>query len=148
MGKLFLKERFAVKGNLRIDENLKEKRIRVDQLLVGPGGKVMSVITATNVVIEGIVIGNITASTRILLLSTAGSSATSEILKLIIQDGVSARGQMHISRMELDNTRDYIENFTRGEHPVTGSRKKIFITSYLLFFDFIPGASFCRGFSF
>ncbi len=110
----FFEGRFAVKGNLRIDGKFEGKALRVDQLQVGPGGKVMSDITATNVVIEGIVIGNITASTRILLLSTARVLGNIRTPELIIQDGVVLEGKCTISRMELDNTRDYIEKLYKG----------------------------------
>ncbi len=101
--------RFAVKGNLRIDGRFEGTALRVDQLQVGPEGKVKADITATNVVVEGIVIGNITATTRILLLSTARVLGDLRTPELIIQDGVVLEGKCTISRMELDSTKDYIE---------------------------------------
>ena len=107
--KSFFEGRFAVKGNLRIDGRFEGKVLRVDQLQVGPEGKVKSDITATNVVVEGIVIGNITASTRILLLSTARVLGDIRTPELIIQDGVVLEGKCTISRMEHDNTKDFIE---------------------------------------
>ena len=107
--KSFFEGRFAVKGNLRIDGRFEGKVLRVDQLQVGPEGKVKSDITATNVVVEGIVIGNITASTRILLLSTARVLGNIRTPELIIQDGVVLEGKCTISRMEHDNTKDFIE---------------------------------------
>ena len=101
--------RFAVKGNLRIDGRFEGTALRVDQLQVGPEGKVKADIKATNVVVEGIVIGNITATTRILLLSTARVLGDLRTPELIIQDGVVLEGKCTISRMELDSTKDYIE---------------------------------------
>jgi cytoskeletal protein CcmA (bactofilin family) len=101
--------RFAVKGNLRIDGRFEGTALRVDQLQVGPEGKVKADVTASNVVVEGIVIGNITASTRILLLSTARVLGDIRTPELIIQDGVVLEGKCTISRMELDSTKDYIE---------------------------------------
>lgn len=41
-----------------------------------------------------------------------------------------------------------MKSFTRGEHPVTGSRKKIFITSYLLFLILSPAHLFAGDFLF
>jgi cytoskeletal protein CcmA (bactofilin family) len=107
--KSFFEGRFAVKGNLRIDGRFEGNVLRVDQLQVGPEGKVKSDIAATNVVVEGIVIGNITASTRILLLSTARVLGDIRTPELIIQDGVVLEGKCTISRMEHDNTKDFIE---------------------------------------
>ena len=101
--------RFAVRGNLRIDGRFEGKSLRVEQLQVGPEGRVKSDIKASNVVVEGIVIGNITASTRILLLSTARVLGDIRTPELIIQDGVVLEGRCTISRLELDNTREYIE---------------------------------------
>ncbi len=106
--------RFAVKGNLRIDGKFEGTVLRVDQLQVGPEGKVKADIKATNVVVEGIVIGNITASTRILLLSTARVLGDVRTPELIIQDGVVLEGKCTISRLELDNTKDYIEKLYKG----------------------------------
>ena len=101
--------KFAVKGNLRIDGKFEGKALRVDQLQVGPEGRVRTDIQASNVVIEGTVIGNITASTRILLLSTARVLGNIRTPELIIQDGVVLEGKCTISRLELENTKDYIE---------------------------------------
>ncbi len=106
----FFEGRFAVKGNLRIDGKFEGSVLKVDQLQVGPEGQVKSDINATNVVVEGIVIGNITASTRILLLSTARVLGNLRTPELIIQDGVVLEGKCTISRMEFDNTKDYIED--------------------------------------
>ena len=101
--------KFAVKGNLRIDGKFEGKALRVDQLQVGPEGRVRTDIQASNVVIEGTVIGNITASTRILLLSTARVLGNIRTPERIIQDGVVLEGKCTISRLELENTKDYIE---------------------------------------
>ena len=63
--------RFMVQGNLRIDGTFEGKTLVVDQLQIGEKAKVKTDINATSVVVEGLVIGNVTASRRILLLSTA-----------------------------------------------------------------------------
>lgn len=105
----FFEGRFAVKGNLRVDGKFEGKVLSVDQLLVGPFGRVKADVIATNVVVEGIVIGNVTASTRILLLSTARVLGDIRTPELIIQEGVALEGKCTISRMELDNTKEYIE---------------------------------------
>ena len=102
--------RFAVRGNLRIDGKFEGESLSVEHLQVGPKAKVKTALQATSAVIEGIVIGNVTASARILLLSTArvlGNITTPEI---IIQDGVVLEGLCTISHMQLENTRTYIES--------------------------------------
>ena len=66
-------------------------------------------ITATSVVVEGIIIGNITASRRILLLSTARVLGDIKTPELIIQDGVILEGRCTISHVQIENTPQYIE---------------------------------------
>ncbi len=108
-GKSSFEGRFAVKGNLRIDGTFEGTVLQVDQLQIGPEGRVKSDISASSVVVEGIVIGNITASIRILLLSTARVLGNIKTPELIIQDGVVLEGKCTINRSGLDNTRSYIE---------------------------------------
>lgn len=102
--------KFAVRGNLRIDGKFEGESLLVDHLQIGAKGKVKSNVSATSVVIEGVVIGNITASTRILLLSTARVLGNIKTPELIIQDGVVLEGMCTISHFELDNTKSYIES--------------------------------------
>jgi cytoskeletal protein CcmA (bactofilin family) len=82
----------------------------VDQLQIGPKGRVKTDITATSVVVEGIVIGAIAASRRILLLSTARVLGDLKTPELIIQDGVVLEGTCTISHIEMENTREYIQS--------------------------------------
>ncbi|TFG59608.1 MAG: polymer-forming cytoskeletal protein [Spirochaetales bacterium] len=101
--------RFAIKGNLRIDGKFEGESLSVEHLQVGPKARVKSNINSTSSVIEGVVIGNITARTRILLLSTARVLGHIKTPEIIIQDGVVLEGQCTINRMELENTKAYIE---------------------------------------
>ena len=82
----------------------------VDQLQVGASAKVKTNIHATSIVVEGIIIGNITASKRILLLSSARVLGDIKTPELIIQDGVVLEGKCTISHVEIENTKTYIEN--------------------------------------
>ena len=102
--------RFLVKGNMRIDGAFEGKILLVDQLQIGPKARVKTHISATSVVVEGIVIGNISATRRILLLSTARVLGDLKTLELIIQDGVVLEGRCTISHVQIDNTRSYIES--------------------------------------
>ena len=84
----FFQGRYAVRGNLRIDGQFEGESLMVDQLVIGATGRVKTNIVATSVVVEGIVLGNIEASGRILLLSTARVPGDLTTPELIIQAGV------------------------------------------------------------
>ena len=102
--------RFSVRGSLRIDGTFEGQALQVDQLQIGPKGRVKSNIFATSVVVEGIVIGTIAASRRILLLSSARVLGDLKTPELIIQDGVVLEGKCTISHTQIDNTQAYIES--------------------------------------
>jgi cytoskeletal protein CcmA (bactofilin family) len=102
--------RFAVRGNLRVDGTFEGQALVVDQLAIGPKGRVRANISATSVVVEGIIIGNITAARRVLLLSTARVLGDLKTPELIIQDGVVLEGRCTISHVQLDNAHQYIES--------------------------------------
>jgi cytoskeletal protein CcmA (bactofilin family) len=105
----FFEGMFAVKGSLQIDGRFEGKALMVDQLQIGPKARVKTSIAATSVVVEGVVVGNIAASRRILLLSTARVLGDLKTPELIIQDGVVLEGKCTISHFQIDNTRHYIE---------------------------------------
>ena len=108
---------FAVKGSLRIDGRFEGDILLVDQLQIGPTAKVKTSISATSVVVEGIVVGNIAAARRILLLSTARVLGNIKTPELIIQDGVVLEGRCTISHVKIENTRQHIEALYDGKEP-------------------------------
>lgn len=111
----FFEGKYAVRGSLRIDGRFEGDSLLVDQLMIGPRAKVKTNIHSTSVVVEGIVIGNISATSRILLLSTARVLGHIKTPELIIQDGVILEGKCTISHHDLKDTRQYIEElFSRG----------------------------------
>jgi len=112
----FFEGRYAVKGSLRIDGKFEGESLLVDQLLVGAKGRVKTDILATNVVVEGIVIGNISASRRILLLSTARVLGDIKTPELIIQDGVVLEGKCTISHIQINDPKIYIESLYNKTH--------------------------------
>jgi len=105
----FFEGRFAVNGNLRIDGKFEGKTLNVDQLEIGPKAKVRTEIYSSSVIVKGIVIGNINASRRILLLSTARVLGDIRTPELIIQDGVILEGKCTISHAKIENTKEYLE---------------------------------------
>lgn len=113
----FFEGKFAVKGSLRIDGKFEGQALLVDQLQVGASAKVKTNIHATSIVVEGIIIGNITASKRILLLSSARVLGDIKTPELIIQDGVVLEGKCTISHVEIENTKTYIENLYNKDTP-------------------------------
>lgn len=113
----FFEGKFAVKGSLRIDGKFEGQALLVDQLQVGAEAKVKTNIHATSIVVEGIIIGNITASRRILLLSRARVLGDIKTPELIIQDGVVLEGKCTISHIEIENTKTYIENLYNKDKP-------------------------------
>ena len=102
--------RFMVRGNLRIDGIFEGSTLVVDQLQIGEKAKVKTNINASSVVVEGLVIGNITANRRILLLSSARVLGDLKTPELIIQDGVVLEGRCTISHIRIQDTRAYIES--------------------------------------
>ena len=102
--------RFAIRGSLRVDGTFEGQALVVDQLAIGPKGRVRAAITATSVVVEGVIIGDIVASRRILLLATARVLGDLKTPELIIQDGVVLEGKCTISHVQIENTQQYIES--------------------------------------
>lgn len=102
--------RFLVKGSMRIDGCFEGKALMVDQLAIGAKGRVKTDIIATSVVVEGIVVGNIDASRRVLLLSTARVLGDLRTPELIIQEGVILEGRCTIGRPQAGGTREHIES--------------------------------------
>jgi cytoskeletal protein CcmA (bactofilin family) len=105
----FFEGKFAIRGSLRIDGRFEGQSLLVDQLQIGPKGRVKTNIIATSVVVEGVIIGTIAASRRILLLSTARVLGDIKTPELIIQDGVILEGRCTISHVQIENTPQYIE---------------------------------------
>ena len=105
----FFEGRFAVKGSLKIEGKFEGETLLIDQLHIGSKAKVKSNIQATSVVVEGTVIGNISAERRILLLPTARVLGSIKTPELLIQNGVVLEGKCTISSMKIENTREYIE---------------------------------------
>ncbi|MCK4908075.1 MAG: polymer-forming cytoskeletal protein [Spirochaetes bacterium] len=108
--KSFFEGRFMVRGSLRIDGKFEGDLLDIDQLFVGPKGRIKSSIKAVNVVVEGVIVGNIKASTRVLLLPTARILGDIHTPELIIQNGVILEGRCIISNDLNQSAKSLIEN--------------------------------------
>lgn len=102
--------RFLINGSLRIDGRFEGKYLQADQLYIGPTGKIKTNINAVSVIIEGLVIGNINASNRVLLMPTAKIYGDIKTPELIIQNGVILEGRCTISNDLKSSAKDLIES--------------------------------------
>jgi cytoskeletal protein CcmA (bactofilin family) len=102
--------RFLINGSLRIDGRFEGKYLQADQLYIGPTGKIKTNINAVSVIVEGLVIGNINASSRVLLMPTSKIYGDIKTPELIIQNGVILEGRCTISNDLKSSARDLIES--------------------------------------
>lgn len=106
--------RCAVQGNLRIDGRFVGPMLQVEQLYVGATGRVKTAIVASVVVVEGIVVGDIVASNRVLLLASARVLGDLTAPELIVQDGVILDGSCSIGPVRGDDARRLIRDLYEG----------------------------------
>ncbi|MGB4267752.1 MAG: polymer-forming cytoskeletal protein [Spirochaetota bacterium] len=102
--------KFLINGSLRIDGRFEGKYLQADQLYIGPNGKVKTNINAVSVIIEGLVIGNINATNRVLLMPTAKILGDIKTPELIIQNGVILEGRCTIANDLKISAKELIEN--------------------------------------
>lgn len=100
---------FLINGSLRIDGRFEGKYLQAEQLYIGPGGRIKTNINAASIIIEGMVIGNITASSRVLLMPTARILGDIKTPELIIQNGVILEGRCTISNDLKSSARELID---------------------------------------
>lgn len=99
---------FIINGSLRIDGRFEGKYLQADQLYVGRSGKIRTNINAVSVIVEGLIIGNINATSRILLMPTAKILGDIKTPELIIQNGVILEGRCTISNDLKSSAKDLI----------------------------------------
>ncbi len=88
----------SINGTLRVDGTFEGQSLKVnDQLYIGKKGKVKTNIQAGNLFVEGVIIGNITAETRVVLQSSARVLGEIRTPEIIIQNGVILEGKCTIS---------------------------------------------------
>lgn len=110
----FFEGRFMVNGGIRIDGRFEGEMLKVSHVTIGVKGKVKSNISALSVIVEGVLIGNIDAKVRVMLLPTSrvyGDITTPEI---IIQQGVIFEGKIKIVQDRSVSVKDEIEKIYRG----------------------------------
>ncbi|MEN2997693.1 MAG: polymer-forming cytoskeletal protein [Brevinematia bacterium] len=110
----FFEGKFMVNGGIRIDGKFEGEMLKVSHVTIGSKGKVRSNISALSVVVEGVLIGNIDAKVRVILLPTSrvyGDITTPEI---IIQQGVIFEGRIKIVQDRSISVKEEIEKIYRG----------------------------------
>ena len=107
--------RFHINGSLKIDGKFEGKSLQAEQLYIGVQGKVKTNITANSVIVEGVILGNITARNRVMLLPTAKIYGDIKTPELIIQNGVILEGRCTISNDLKHSAKELIEaEYTKG----------------------------------
>jgi cytoskeletal protein CcmA (bactofilin family) len=111
--------RFYINGSLKIDGKFEGKSLQAEQLYIGVTGKVKTNVVANSVIVEGVIMGNVTARNRVMLLPTAKIFGDIKTPELIIQNGVLLEGRCTISNDLKHSAKDMIEaeynKLTAGE---------------------------------
>ena len=107
--------RCAVHGNLRIDGRFVGPALQVDQLYVGEAGRVKTDIVANVVVVEGVVVGNISATIRVLLLPSARVLGDLLTPELVLQDGAMLDGNCSVGQLHGEDARRLIRDLWEGQ---------------------------------
>lgn len=100
---------FIVNGSLRVDGCFEGKNLQAEQLYIGHNGKIKTNINAVSIIVEGLIIGNINASNRVLLMPTAKVYGDIKTPELIIQNGVILEGRCTIANDLRSSARELIE---------------------------------------
>jgi cytoskeletal protein CcmA (bactofilin family) len=101
--------RFFINGSLKIDGKFEGKALQAEQLYIGTTGKVKTNVVANSVFVEGVIIGNISARSRVMLLPTAKIFGDIKTPELIIQNGVILEGRCVIANDLKTSAKDVIE---------------------------------------
>ncbi|HRP68465.1 MAG TPA: polymer-forming cytoskeletal protein [Turneriella sp.] len=102
--------RFYINGSLKIDGKFEGRSLQADQLYIGTTGKVKTSVAANAVFVEGVIIGNIAAKSRVMLLPTAKIFGDIKTPELIIQNGVILEGRCVIANDLKVSAKDVIES--------------------------------------
>lgn len=100
---------FHINGSLRIDGRFEGRYLQAEQLYIGRTGKIKTNVNAVSVIVEGLVMGNITATSRVLLMPTARILGDIKTPELIIQNGVILEGRCTISNDLRASAKELLE---------------------------------------
>ncbi len=100
---------FVINGSLRIDGRFEGKSLQAEQIYIGHTGRIKTSISAVSIIVEGLIIGNINATSRVLLMPTAKVFGDIKTPELIIQNGVILEGRCTISNNLQASAKELIE---------------------------------------
>ncbi|HAK46304.1 MAG TPA: hypothetical protein DCO79_10365 [Spirochaeta sp.] len=86
----------SLKGLLRIDGDFKGTISEGGKVLIGKSGRAEAVVTAGTVVVGGVLKGNVTATEKVVILSTGMVIGNIEAPRLLVEDGVILNGSCTI----------------------------------------------------
>ena len=104
----YFKGEFTLNGTLRVDGCYEGEKLEVDNVFVGATGRIKSNIKTVSAVIEGIIIGNIEAKNRVMLMPTSRVLGEIRTPELIIQNGVILEGLCIVAQDPLTNPKETI----------------------------------------
>lgn len=104
----YFKGEFTLQGTLRVDGCYEGDKLEVDNLIIGQTGKIKSNIKSVYTVVEGIVIGDIEATSRVMLMPTSRVLGEIRTPELIIQNGVVLEGSCIIAPDPTTNPKETI----------------------------------------
>jgi len=104
---VLIKGELSGSENLFVDGNV-EGRIELpaNKLVIGPNGRIKAHIQAREVVVNGKVDGNITASERVELKKTASLSGDIVTSRIIVEEGAFFKGTIDIQRESASRAPD------------------------------------------
>ena len=111
----YFKGEFTLQGTLRVDGCYEGEKLEVDNIIIGQTGKIKSNVKSVSAVIEGIVIGNIEASSRVMLMPTSRVLGEIRTPELIIQNGVVLEGLCVVAPDPQTNPKETILSLYNSE---------------------------------
>ncbi len=111
---------FSLKGALKVEGCYEGENLSVESIFVTASGKVKSNIKANTVVAEGIIIGNIEAKNRVMLMPTSRILGEIKTPELIIQNGAILEGLCVIAPTATTNPKDGIFALYNGNNNNSG----------------------------
>ena len=111
----YFKGEFTLQGTLRIDGCYEGEKLEVDNIIIGQTGKIKSNVKSVSAVIEGIVIGDIEATSRVMLMPTSRVLGEIRTPELIIQNGVVLEGLCVIAPDPKTNPKETILSLYNSE---------------------------------
>ncbi|HEY5657010.1 MAG TPA: polymer-forming cytoskeletal protein [Myxococcota bacterium] len=90
--------KLSFKDTVRIDGRFRGEISSENTLIVGESGEIDASIRSQNVVVSGTVVGNVSASAKVVLHKTARINGDVETACLVVEDGAVLNGQVKMGK--------------------------------------------------